>query len=324
MDAALTDLSFLEQAGVHIQPGALLAEYTTFRIGGTCLCLITCQTPKQLEATMAQLNTWQIDFILIGGGSNLLVSDSGINCIVVRYVSEKPLIRREGNDVIVSGSTSFDELVVFALQNSLEGLNYASGIPGTVGGAIVGNAGAFGKQVGDYLKSATLISKKGIKFEANPKDLGFKYRDSDLKKTVDIVVEARFGLLQGNREALQKEREEILKLRHEKHPDLKAYPSAGSFFRNIEPTSKAERRQAAGWFLEQAGAKHMRVGGAVVFEKHANIIVKSNGCTAQNVFELSKLMSQAVKKHFNLDLVREVRLVGKFDGMPLDVQGAIW
>lgn len=303
---------------------ALLSNYTTFRLGGPCRILFDCQTPQQLETIVQKLVFQKENFILIGGGSNLVVSDNGIPLIVIRYFSPQPLIERQGNDLIISGSTLLDCAAAFALENSLEGLNYASGIPGTVGGAIVGNAGAFGKQVGDCLKLVCLLTKKGEKKEVLPSSLGFTYRHSNLKETGDIVVWARFGLIVGDQNKLQEERNEILKIRHEKHPNLGVYPCAGSFFRNVEPTSKAERRQAAGFFLEQAGVKSFRVGGACIFEKHANIIVKSNGCRAQDVYDLHLKMAKAVKKKFGIDLVREVRFVGEFRGRLSGIKEIIW
>jgi UDP-N-acetylmuramate dehydrogenase len=317
-------LTSLREAAVDRKPSALLADYTTFRLGGPCRFLITCQNPEQLETTVGELIESKQKFILIGGGSNLVVSDEGVDAVVLRYVSPWPLILREGTDLIVSGSTQLDHLVKSALQCGLEGVNYASGIPGTVGGAIVGNAGAFGRQVGDHLLSVCLLTKDGTKKEVEPSSLDFRYRHSNLKETGHIVLSARFAMRPGDPSKLQQERLEILKLREEKHPNLKLQPCAGSFFRNIEPTSLAERRQAAGWFLEQAGVKKFRVGGAVIFEKHANIIIKSNGCRSQNVYELSHLMAQAVKEKFGLDLIREVRLVGRFKGMPEKVNNMIW
>ena len=317
------DFSFLDDLYVDIKPQTELSEFATFRLGGLCPCLITCQTPFQLENTVQRLAKRNIDFILIGGGSNLLVSDAGVDCVVVRYISS-PMVERQENDIVVSGSTLLDALAQYALAQGLEGLNYTAGIPGTVGGAVVGNAGAFGKQVGDVLDSVLLLDKKGVKREAKPESLGFRYRHSNLKETGDIVLGARFHLGPGNKTALVKEREEILETRRQKHPDLNRYPCAGSFFRNVEPTSAAEKRQAAGWFLEQAGAKDMRVGGAVIFSKHANIIIKSDGCLSQNVFDLSNLMAKAVKEKFNLALVREVRLIGSFEGMPREIKDYIW
>lgn len=317
------DFSFLQDIHVEVIPQAKLSEYTTFQLGGPCQALITCQTPYQLETTIKRLTERKIKFILIGGGSNLLVSDSGVDCVVVRYIAT-PMIERQENNLVVSGSTLLDVVAQYAVNQGLEGLTYASGIPGTVGGAIVGNAGAFGKQVGDFLDSVLLLDQNGVKREAKAETLGFKYRHSDLKETGEIVLGANFKMTPGDKNTLEKERQEILTLRHQKHPDLKAYPCAGSFFRNIEPTSAAGRRQAAGWFLEQVGAKDMKIGGAAIFEKHANIIVKSKGCSAQNVYDLSNLMAKAVKDKFDLTLNREVRLIGKFEGMPQGIKDLIW
>ena len=314
----------LDDLGIPMQSSAFLSEFTTFRLGGPCKGLLTCQTPAELEKAIHVFLDNSLPFILIGGGSNLVVSDEGLDCYVIRYVSDVPSIEQDGSDLIVSGSTNLDSLAQYALKQGLEGLNYATGIPGTVGGAIVGNAGAFGRQVGDVTKSVTLLTRTGIKKEVSTEELQFTYRDSILKKTGDIVLSVRFFLRPGNQEALEQEREEILRIRREKHPDSQRYPCAGSFFRNIEPTSKAGKRQAAGWFLEQAGGKELFHGGAKIFEQHANIIVKTDGGCAQDVFELSKKMSQLVKEHFNLDLIREVRFVGKFIGMPEDVKDWIW
>ncbi len=309
---------------VGILPQAKLSDYTTFQLGGPCPRLILCQAPAQLRSVVRQLLEEKLPFILIGGGSNLVISDRGLDCIVVRYCSPTPLIERQGYDLLVSGSTSLDSLALFAINEGLEGLTYTSGIPGTVGGAIVGNAGAFGKQVGDMMKEVTVITRQGQEKKYGPGECGFSYRHSRLKETGDIVVETVFGLKQGHSFQMMHERQEILATRKEKHPDLKEYPCAGSFFRNIEPTSSAGKRQAAGWFLDQAGGKDLSVGGAYIFPKHANIIVKGKGCRAQDVFDLHLQMKRLVKEKFDLDLVREVRFVGDFLGKPQEEQSAIW
>jgi len=317
-------LDTLENYDIDVQYRVPMSEYTTFRLGGICPTLLTCQTPNQLQKTVDSCNKKNCEFILIGGGSNLVVSDSGIDCHVIRYVSDTPLIEQNSNGLIVSGSTNLDQLAQYAVEHSLEGLNCTTGIPGTVGGAIVGNAGAFGKQIGDVVVSIDVIEKNGNKKELKQDELGFTYRNSILKKTGDIVVSAQLKLQLGDHTALLKERNEILSVRHAKHPDLSTNPCAGSFFRNIEPTSSAEKRQAAGWFLDQAGGKNLTSGGAKIFEKHANIIVKAEYCSAQDVFDLAEKMKQLAKAKFDLDLVREVRFVGKFNGMPEDVSDIIW
>jgi UDP-N-acetylmuramate dehydrogenase len=318
------NLTVLESFDLDITYEARLSELTTFQLGGACKGFISCQTPNQLVKVIKQFNQNNLPFILIGGGSNLVVSDQGVDSYVIRYLSDIPIIERHEDDLIVAGSTSLDTLARYAVEQGLEGLNCTSGIPGTVGGAIVGNAGAFGKQVGDVLKQVSLISKTGVMKEVGPESLEFSYRHSVLKKTGDIVLSARITLKKGDKETLLREREDILRVREEKHPDLGTTPCAGSIFRNIGPTSKAGKRQAAGWFLDQAGAKELQCGGAAVFAKHANIIIKTDHCTAQDVFELSKYMAKVVRDKFDLELIREVRFVGKFEGMPADVQDVLW
>lgn len=317
-------MSTLTNISIPLESKALLSKYTTFKLGGACKGLFHCEKPSDLEQTIHHLLKNKEKFILIGGGSNLVVSDEGLDCYVVRFVSASPIIKHQGHELHVAASTNLDDLALFAVQNGLDGLTYTSGIPGTVGGAIVGNAGAFGRQVGDVLKSVTVITLKGEKKVLQNEELGFSYRDSRLKQTGDIVLEAVFKVSPADSKSLQSEREQILAQRHEKHPDLKIHPCAGSFFRNIEPTSKAGKRQATGWFLEEAGGKALSYGGAKIFDKHANIIVKGENCRAQDVFELSKLMQELVKKHFQLDIVREVRFVGKFKNMPLNAHETIW
>ena len=289
---------------------ASLKSYTTFQLGGPCPLLIDCETPYELQTTLKFIDG--TPFILIGGGSNLVVSDSGINTVVIRYVSATPLIERQGNDVFVSASTILDDLALYCVDEGLEGLNYTTGIPGTVGGAVVGNAGAWGKQVGDVLKSAAILDQQGNSKEVDNDYFGFQYRHSRLKETNEIVSSVIFSLKPGDPVSLAQERADILKKRAEKHPDLTTHPCAGSFFRNIEPTSKADRRQAAGGFLEDAGGKNLRVGGASIFDKHANIIIKGPNCTSQDVYDLHLKMIEIVKDKFNLQLNREVRFVGPF------------
>ena len=305
-------------------PEALLADHTTFRLGGPCRYLLDCPTPDEVKQAVTQLAKDGTPFVLIGGGSNLVVSDEGLDAVVVRFVSPNPLIKRSNDDVTVSGGTSLDALALHMVEKGLEGLNYTTGIPGTVGGAVVGNAGAWGKQVGDVLKSATILDHKGNAKTVGPDYFAFAYRHSRLKETGEIVLDVTFALKPGDCVALATERATILKTRAEKHPDLVTHPCAGSFFRNIEPTSKAERRQAAGWFLEQAGGKNLKVGGAKIFEKHANIIIKGPHCTAQNVHDLSLKMATLVKAKFDLVLNREVRFAGKFQNAPGANEQGFW
>ena len=303
----------LGDRGIASEPDAPLAAYTTFRLGGPSPLLIHCRLPDEVIAAVRALHARSLPYVFIGGGSNLLVADAGLPSVVVRYVAECPAIQRHGELLHVSGGTLLDDLARYAVECGLGGLVNCSGIPGTVGGAIAGNAGAFGWQIGDALASAQLLTRDGTVHAGAPGSLGFGYRHSALKESRAIVLTATCRALPGDHEALAAERTRILALRQQKHPDLRCDACAGSFFRNLEPTSAAERRQAAGWFLEQAGAKAMQVGGAKVFDKHANIIFKaSSRCRSADVLALSRRLAEAVRERFGLELVREVELLGEF------------
>ena len=289
-----------------------LSECTTFQLGGPCPLFIDSPTADQLPKLIQKLNEKKTPFLVIGQGSNLVISDDCLDCAVIRFCSKTPKIEANGNRVTVSGDTLLDDLAVFTIENEIGDLTFCSGIPGTVGGGIAGNAGAFGRQMGDHLISAEILELNGNVRTVGPAELNFSYRHSNLKETGEIVLSATFKLPKVGKPELLAERERIVTFRKDSHPDWHTTPCAGSIFRNIEQTSDAERRQAAGYFLEEAGAKTMQVGGAHIFEKHANMIIGGDNCTAQNVWELSEQMKQAVQKKFDLELTREVRFLGSF------------
>lgn len=299
---------------VIVESGAELARYSTFQLGGPCACLITSTTPDALVAVVRELLRQSVTFVLLGGGSNVLISDKGVDAVVVRYVTDLVDLHRDGGRVTVSAATSLDALAERCAVDGLDGLGCCTGIPGTVGGAIVGNAGAWGEQVGDVLWSVTLLSRDGFIHDVTSDSLDFRYRWSRLKESDDIVVSASFDLKPTDPAGLMSRRHEVLRMRSEKHPNLAVDPCIGSIFKNIEPTSSAGRRQAAGWFLEQAGVKGLQVGGAEIFGKHANIIVKRANGTAADVYILMGHMQQRVQEVFDIRLQREVRLLGTFRG----------
>ena len=289
-----------------------LSECTTFRLGGPCPLFIDAPSADQLPALIQLLNKKRRPFLVTGQGSNLVISDDGLDCAVIRFCSETPKIEATGNRVTVSGDTLLDDLALFTIEKEVGDLSFCSGIPGTVGGGIAGNAGAFGRQMGDHLVSAEILGLEGSVRTATPDELSFSYRHSSLKETGEIVLSATFDLPKAEISLLRIERDRTLQFRKDSHPDWHETPCAGSVFRNVEPTSAVERRKSAGYFLEEAGAKAMQVGGAHIFEKHANMIIGGEDCTAQNVWELSEQMKQAVQKKFDLELICEVRFLGDF------------
>jgi len=297
---------------LNVREDKLLSECTTFQLGGPCPLFIEGPSVDQLPAIIQLLIKNEMPFLVIGQGSNLVVSDTGLDCAVIRFCSETAKIETEENRITVSGDTLLDDLALFTIENNIGDLSFCSGIPGTVGGGIVGNAGAFGRQMGDHLISAKIFGLDGSVRTVTPDELNFSYRHSNLKDTGGIVLSGTFELPMLGKTELLAERDRIMTFRKDNHPNWRQTPCAGSVFRNIEPSSAAERRQAAGFFLDQAGAHEMHVGGAHIFEKHANIVIGGGDCTAQNVWELTELMKQAVQQKFDLALTREVRFLGNF------------
>lgn len=301
----------LTAAGVVTRLNEPLSRYSTFRIGGTCPAVINAPNEQAFRKAWVKCLKAGMNPFLLGGGSNLLFSDHGFNRPVVRYVEDAPSIAANDLLVRVSAGTSLDDLARVTAERGLGGLVVCSGIPGTVGGAVAGNAGAFGEQIGDSIVSLQVVDASGVECVKSRDELGFAYRSSVIPARRWVVVSATLQLTRGDAHALMARRREILDLRASKHPDWKTVPTAGSFFKNIEPTSKAERRQAAGWFLEQAGALSMRVGGARTFERHANIVVADPGCTASDILKLTTMMADAVRDKFGIILEPEVKFVGE-------------
>jgi UDP-N-acetylmuramate dehydrogenase len=314
MEQSAVDIAELQRLGIRVETPAILSRYSTFRLGGRCRAVWTCSSPSALVAAVRRLKAWGSPWVLLGGGSNVLISDRGVTAVVLRYRGREVDPRIEGEEWVVPASAPLDAVSEIAAQRGWDGLLCCTGIPGTLGGAVVGNAGAWGEQIADRLVTVQLLRRNGSVAEVLPRALEFGYRRSALQTTGDLVLSVRLRLESGDSNALLAKRAEILETRSHKHPDLQTQPCIGSIFRNIEPSSAAERRQAAGWYLDQAGAKTMRVGGARVFEKHANIVVKGPGCTAQDVHDLIDHMASAVGRMFGLRLIREVRYLGRFEG----------
>jgi UDP-N-acetylmuramate dehydrogenase len=287
-----------------------LTDFTTFRLGGSCRELVTVDDRAKAAEAIRGWNAAGLPWRAMGGGSNLLVADAGIPEAVLRVHTGVPSCRREDGMICISAGTALDELSRFAAQEGLAGFGFAAGIPGTVGGGICGNAGAFGAQLGDVLEKVEVLTRAGERKVVARAALEFGYRCSSLQQTGEIILRAWFRTVPGDAAELRAQRAEILAVRRDKHPDWRALPTAGSFFKNLPPEVAGGHRRAAGKFLEEAGAKSMREGGAYVFEKHANIVIAGPGATAKDVAKLTAHMAAAVMEKFGFALEPEVRFWG--------------
>jgi UDP-N-acetylmuramate dehydrogenase len=288
-----------------VERDALLRHYTTLSVGGPASFFANVQNADQALRFQNFALEHNLPCFVLGGGSNILADDAGYRGLVLHVGTTQFTVL--GDTIKAGAGMSFDELIVTSLAQGLTGLEFASGIPGTLGGAIVGNAGCYGHEIGDFLIEAQILRRDGTLAVVGPEEFAFAYRSSDMRESGDVVLEVTLQLARGNTHAAGDVRLEKLLDREGKHPVN--LPSAGSWFRNLPPATPGGRRQAAGELLEQAGAKDMQEGDAHVFPGHANMIVNMGAASCQDIQTLAGRMSKAVQDKFGVLLEAEVRFM---------------
>lgn len=286
--------------------GMPLRDLTTLRVGGPAAAVCRVRTPDDARRFLEFAAGHDLPTITLGGGSNVLALDDGFRGCVLRLDAGDLTVN--GDTVAAGAGLPFDTLVARALEAGLTGLEFASGIPGSVGGAIVGNAGCFGHEIGEFLVEATVLNADGRLETVGPERFAFGYRRSALQGGGVLVLAVRLRLERGDTEAAGCTRLERLAERHRKHPVVE--PCAGSWFRNLPPAMPGERRRAAGELLDAVGAKTMHEGDAAVFPGHANIIINRGDATSAQVRTLVERMREAVRARFGVTLAEEVRTLG--------------
>ncbi len=288
-----------EALGQRLKSDVILAPSTTFDIGGKADLFYRAKTPDELVFTIRTAQKSKVPFLVLGGGSNLLVSDSGFRGLVIENICRRVMIDR--NTITCQSGARLNHLVNETSDSSLSGLEFAAGIPGTVGGAIRGNAGAFGKAVGDVLTQAVILTRNGQIKEVDRNYFRFGYRDSILKQSKDSVLSATFKLKKKNRKLVEKQIAEYLERRRKNLPWKEK--SAGCYFKNIV---RGGKKISAGLLLDQIGAKGMQVGGVRVSDRHANILINVKNGKAIDVKRLSSILKRRIKTKFNINLMEEV------------------
>ena len=292
--------------------------HTTFRIGGPADYYFAARTPDQLVAALRIAHTLQLPVFLLGGGSNLLVSDAGVRGLVVHNAAEA--IEFDRTAAHVECGADFLELIYRCRDRELAGLEFAAGIPGSVGGAIYGNAGCYGQDIGSITIECTHVTLDGATVETQPASwYQFTYRDSRLKREPRALLSCLLQFRRGDRAEIDRVIEEKLEIRRVKHPQWRIEPTAGSYFKNLPPNwqipgakhSPGTPRVAAGQLLDECGCRGLRVGDAQVFSKHANIIVNVGHATARDVLELAAEMKSRVRQKFGVELEEEVMFLGE-------------
>ena len=284
----------------------MLAPYTTLQIGGPAEFFLEATSQEQLIAAYRAASDLGLRFIFLAGCSNVLIDDAGLKGLVV--VNKTQAIEwHDDFTVHIDGGYNLDQFITEASQRGWGDISFAAGIPGSIGGAIVGGAGAFGNLVHEFVLQARILRKDGSIDTVPVESLGITYRNSEARRRGDILLEAHMGKFEpASQDALFENINKIKAQREIKHPSIHE-PSAGSFFKNLPPAEPGGWRTPAGKYLDEAGVKGMRVGHAGVFDKHANIIINLGGATCEDVNQLAQQMAAAVKDQFNIQLEREVQ-----------------
>lgn len=286
------------------QNGVKLAEHTTFRIGGTARAFCIARSAEEVVEAAWKAESMGMAWYVIGRGSNILASDSGLGNAIIAFKDDHlPVINPDGT-VTVSGGLGLWELANFCATNGLSGLENLAGIPGTVGGAIAGNAGAYGTSMGELVRSALLLDKNGNIQKNETREITFTYRGSSIRDGGKVVLEATLALWRRDVHEIESTMAKRLMDRRNKHPDPAKVSTAGSYFKN--PELKDGTRVAAGKLLEQAGCKELRIGNAHTWPTHANIIVTDGASSAAEVLELTRRMTERVSQIHGIRLVPEV------------------
>jgi len=290
-----------KQFGLRLKTGEPMRKHTSWRIGGPAEYFVEPESILELRAAILLAKRWGLPLTVIGNGTNLLVSEKGINGIVLKIGPKMSKISVLGKDIIAEAGTRLSTLAAVARDNNLGGLEFAAGIPGTVGGAVIMNAGANGSSIGELVKEVLLLDKEGHLCRRYKTDLNFNYRSTALQQESVIVVEARFSCFPREKHLIQADMNSFIARRLATQPQ--GQPNAGSVFKNPPGDS-------AGRLIEAAGLKGLRIGDAQVSDKHANFIVNLGAATSYDVLSLIEKIKETVYNRFGVELLLEVQVVG--------------
>ena len=284
-----------------------MSMHTTFRIGGPARYFAVVNSEEDLIKTIKLVREENQEYFVLGNGSNILVSDKGFDGVVLQLSGEFDTIHLSGNNIIAGSGLLLSQVAKTALDNSLAGLEFASGIPGTIGGAIVMNAGAYGSEMKDVVKAVRILWLEPDEPTIETltlDDLKLSYRHSILKERKGIVLDVKLTLKPGSKEEIKSIMDDLASKRREKQP--LEYPSAGSTFKRPEGYFAAK-------LIEDAGLKGYKVGTAMVSDKHAGFVVNTGGAKATEVKQVMDHVVHTVNQSAGITLEPEVILLGEFN-----------
>ncbi|MCM1044351.1 MAG: UDP-N-acetylmuramate dehydrogenase [Candidatus Gastranaerophilales bacterium] len=285
---------YVPKENIHMQEK--MAEHTTFRVGGPADCMIEIENEEQLRRIQRYLYLIEMPFFVLGNGSNTLVRDVGYRGIVLLIGQKMSDIRVEGDRIIAQAGALLSKVARTALEHGLTGLEFASGIPGTVGGAVVMNAGAYDGEISQVVTEVTALNREGELLTLDNETMEFGYRHSTIRHQPFIVTQVVFWLKRGDKELIRSKMEELAEKRREKQP--LEYPSAGSTF-------KRPKGHYAGELIMNAGMRGFQIGGARVSDKHCGFVVNMGNATAADILDVIGEVQDRVRERFDVELEME-------------------
>ena len=282
-----------------------MSQHTTFRIGGPADVFVMPENYEQIREVLRLCKEEKLPFFVLGNGSNLLVSDSGYRGVIIQMDRNMEEICLDGEEIHACAGALLSSVAVAARNASLTGFEFAGGIPGTIGGAAVMNAGAYGGELKDVLKEVTVMTREGEILTIPADKLEMGYRTSIIKTAGYLVLEAVISLKKGDEEKIRAVMKELSERRTEKQP--LDYPSAGSTFKRPEG-------YFAGKLIMDSGLRGYRAGGAQVSEKHCGFVINAGGATAEDVRSLMDHVIRVVREKYGVTLEPEVKFLGDFNG----------
>ena len=290
----------------HIIPEARIKAdepmkaHTTFRIGGPAKYFVIPETKEEIKAIIECCKAENVPYYILGNGSNLLVGDQGFRGVVIQLYKNFDGIKIEGTKVTARAGAMLVRVAKEAGKAGLTGLEFASGIPGTIGGAMVMNAGAYGGEISQVIKSATVMDKNGNIREVKAADMALGYRTSVFKESEDIILSVQLKLVPDDKDLIRERMEDYFSRRREKQP--LEFPSAGSTFKRPDGYFAAA-------LIEECGLKGVSVGGAQVSEKHSGFVINTGNATASDVLELIEHIKQTVFMQKGVTLECEIKVI---------------
>jgi UDP-N-acetylmuramate dehydrogenase len=298
--------------GSNIEFDRNLAPFTTFSTGGPADIFVKARNITDVQKTLILVKKHSLPIFILGGGSNILIGDKGFRGVVLKNEIES--IEKDGDFIKVGSGLALKSLLNYCIKESLTGIEFMAGIYGTLGGAIAGNAGAYGREIGKFVDSIDIIDLDGGQQELKQGDLLFSYRKFRIKsfdeKATYFIASCRLKLKTGDLAAITSKIDEILRLRDSKMLD--PLPSAGCFFKNIEKEGSPHGKLAAGKILDEIGAKNMGNERVGVHDLHANIIMNKHGANSKEILEFAKKLQKLAFEKCGVRLETEVKLVGEF------------